>query len=485
MFSSLVTALLVSITRPNLNALAQHPETCQSDSEECIHTSLLQTKLTLEAPPPSASLAVPPAVRDSSNFKAAALLARSHNVKLERFIKEQMNLGKIPGLSAVVLHNDKVLWDGHYGSTDPESEAGPSVQSTTLFQFASLSKTLISVTAMILKEKGLLDPEDDVNKYLPFNLVNPHFPETAITVHGLLTHTSSMTDHVYGKLLKQGKLSVAGDPLMSMAAFYNATLSKRGQWYNESVFLRDKPQVRHLYCNMCACLAGYIVELIAQKNGLASSFDKFVTASVLKPLGITHAGYFVEDLGGLDALAPPAGALPGTYSKITSDSDYHNGYQSLSFYGYPDYADGTFKASVLDYARIFGAFINNGNFQGVQLLKPETIKYMKKVAGSPCSPQPCNDYHSCWMQTNSIFLYWDLYDRVMLGHNALDKGINGAAFYNYETGIGYVVMTNGDATNNANSTKAFEAIAGELMRTFDSGGEQPKRFDEDYYPKLR
>merc|ERR1719389_580025 len=113
---------------------------------------------------------------------------------LDSYIEKGMASGKIGGMSITVVKNDEVLWNSAVGSTKPGDSKAPKVTNDTAFMFASLSKTNIAVAAMILKEKGLLKPEDDVNDYLPFSVRNPTYPSQAITIHHLLTHTSSISD---------------------------------------------------------------------------------------------------------------------------------------------------------------------------------------------------------------------------------------------------------------------------------------------------
>ena len=45
-----------------------------------------------------------------------------------------------------------------------------------------------------LKEKGLLDLNEDAGKYLGWPLRNPDFPDAPITLRMLLSHTSSIRD---------------------------------------------------------------------------------------------------------------------------------------------------------------------------------------------------------------------------------------------------------------------------------------------------
>jgi len=389
------------------------------------------------------------------------------NAALDAYIVKQMAKGHIPGLSAVALVKDKIVWSGHYGSTKPSDKNAPKVMNTTVFEFASLSKTLIGVSVMVLKDKGLLDPEDDINKYLPFELRNPNFPDAPITIHGLSTHTSSLRDKYYDTL-PGGTIYHEGDSPISFKDFYGYMFTKSGKWYSKNSFWNKKPQTHFDYCNICATMAAYVVEIIAQKNGLGTSYADFVRKEVLAPLGITNAGYLVADFGGEDKIQPPKGAIPSAYKEGRKSS---GGYDSYCFYGFPDYADGSFKGSALDYAKVFGAFINDGTYQGVQLLKPATVAYMKEKYKSPCSPLPCGGA----MPQGNAFFYYDEKDlvqgRSMIGHNGGEMGIATEAFYNVKTNVGFVVLSNGDwgASNKQIDAfgDAFENIEMKILSEFE------------------
>lgn len=381
---------------------------------------------------------------------------------LDSFIRSEMSKGKIPGLSAVAIKGDEILWHGHYGSALPSSTVDVfPVEANTVFEIASLSKTIIGLAVLKLKEMGLASPDDELNKHLPFTVQNPHFPDDPITLHGLLTHTSSISDNKYDDLNPE-KLYSEGDPTMTMDDFYAAMLKPDGKWYGKSTFLRRKPQTHFEYSNIGAALAGYVTELIAKKAGLASTYDDFVRKHVLAPLNITSAGYFVSDFGGEDALSPPAGAIPSDYKRIRGK------FVSYCFYNFPDYPDGAFKVSALDYAKLLGAVANGGSFQGQQLFTAETVAYLKQQAGAPCTPLPCGGDSP---QGNAFYYYKKQLGKDMLGHNGGEMGIATEAYFNVDTGVGYVVLTNGDWGNSLTNafSNAFEAIEQKLLQRFDNG----------------
>ena len=54
---------------------------------------------------------------------------------------------------------------------------------------------------MQLFEQDLFTLNDDINRYLPFDVKNPHFPDATITVKMLLTHSSSICkEHIFHPL---------------------------------------------------------------------------------------------------------------------------------------------------------------------------------------------------------------------------------------------------------------------------------------------
>ena len=79
---------------------------------------------------------------------------------------------------------------------------------------ASISKLVVAIGVMRLVEAGVLDLEADVSTALGWELRNPAFPDTAITLRMLLSHTSSLTDEAgYWQVPLDGQLrELLADP---------------------------------------------------------------------------------------------------------------------------------------------------------------------------------------------------------------------------------------------------------------------------------
>ena len=62
-------------------------------------------------------------------------------------------------------------------------------------RIASISKVGVAIGVLKLVEAGKLDLDSDVSKWLGWQLRNPAFPDRAITLRQLLSHSSSVRDH--------------------------------------------------------------------------------------------------------------------------------------------------------------------------------------------------------------------------------------------------------------------------------------------------
>ena len=107
--------------------------------------------------------------------------------------------------SGVVLiaENGKVSYDKAFGYREFEPKIP--LQASDIFELASVSKQFTSMIIMMLKEKGKLNYDDSVGKYLDI-------PYKGITIRNLLTHTSGLPD--YQDIMDQywDKSKVAGNP---------------------------------------------------------------------------------------------------------------------------------------------------------------------------------------------------------------------------------------------------------------------------------
>src|SRR5262245_34724564 len=86
--------------------------------------------------------------------------------QLDRFEKQVDALRerlKIPGLSAVILKDQKVLWEKGFGFADLENRVPATPD--TLYSIASLTKTFAATLIMQLVEQRKLDLDEPISHY--------------------------------------------------------------------------------------------------------------------------------------------------------------------------------------------------------------------------------------------------------------------------------------------------------------------------------
>lgn len=108
--------------------------------------------------------------------------------RLERFEKQTDDLRallKIPGMSAVIIKDQKVLWAQGFGFADLENRTPATPD--TLYHIASLTKTFAATLIMQLVEQGKLSLDEPMSHY------SSDFKDDSVKIKHLLSHTSEGT----------------------------------------------------------------------------------------------------------------------------------------------------------------------------------------------------------------------------------------------------------------------------------------------------
>ena len=171
--------------------------------------------------------------------------------------------GDSPGAAVIVIRNDEVLHAAGYGYADLQSREPITPQ--TSFRLASVSKQFTAMAIMILADRGELDYDDPLVKYLPE--LGP-FGEK-ITLRHLLTHTSGLPDY-YDVLEKE---TVEGMPDTEQAMQFLAA------WDEPPLFA---PGERYEYSNPGYEMLALVVERVSGQR-----FGRFLEDNIFAPLGMT------------------------------------------------------------------------------------------------------------------------------------------------------------------------------------------------------
>lgn len=339
----------------------------------------------------------------------------SNDENLDRFIEKKMKKARVQGLSAVIIKNGEISWAGDYGYAD--KAASRKVADKTIFQIASVSKTVTGTAVMQLYERGVIDLDASINTYLPFQIINPHHPDQPITTRMLLQHKSSVIDNdpVYNSTYTIP--SGSADPDMTLEAFVRAYFLPDGKWYDaDKNFSAALPGAEFSYSNTAFGLLGYLVEHVSGRP-----FNAYCREQIFTPLGMTSTGWLTTDID---------------MSNLTVQYD---GAKPLKPYSFATYSDGSLKTTTRDFARFLMAIMNGGSYEGQRILAEATVREML--------PENHAD-NLVWHETDA--------EHHLQGHGGGDPGISTEVYFNPNNRTGIVVFMN---TSSAMLTDDFRARA--------------------------
>src|SRR6187551_3492469 len=132
-------------------------------------------------------------------FLPVIALSQEVSKKFDSLFISQQNFSGV----ILVAENGKPVYRKAFGYREFENQTA--LQTSDIFELASVSKQFTAMIIMMLKEKGLLNYDDSASKYL-------EIPYKGITIRNLLTHTSGLPDYqdIMDKYWDKSK--VAGNP---------------------------------------------------------------------------------------------------------------------------------------------------------------------------------------------------------------------------------------------------------------------------------
>ncbi|MEZ4848580.1 MAG: serine hydrolase [Bacteroidia bacterium] len=102
--------------------------------------------------------------------------------------------------------------------------------------------------------QGLIDLDENINRYIPFKIVNPIYPNAVVTMRMLLSHTAGLADNT--ALLSS--MYVAGDSDADLKEFLTEYLLPGGANYSAANFTTSRPGKTYEYSRVGIALAGFI-----------------------------------------------------------------------------------------------------------------------------------------------------------------------------------------------------------------------------------
>jgi len=285
----------------------------------------------------------------------------------------------LSGLSVLAIRDGKVAYHQQFGlrrlDTAGNGTTAP-VTPATMFRIASISKMMTTFGAMKLVDEGKLTLDEDIGNVLGFPVRNPAYPGRVITLRHLLSHTSTLRDDA-------GYFWGADTALRDVLEPGGKRFGKGSMWAKEGA-----PGEYFTYCNLNWGVIGTLMERASGER-----FDRLMKRLLLQPMGL-HGGYNPAEF-----TAQEVSDTATLYRRRTRDTEIWDpkgpwiaqvddfGVSApLAPPGIENYVIGTngtlfsptggMRISAGDMGKIMLMLINNGRYEGRQILKPESLQAM-------------------------------------------------------------------------------------------------------------
>ncbi len=124
-----------------------------------------------------------PSISSKMNAKNGQLAAN-----LEKIVPRLMRDGDVSGLSVALIKNGEIVWHRGFGVKNAETKEP--VGDDTVFEAASLSKTVFAYAVLKMVEDGKLDLDAALSEYLPAPYIENDARLNLITARRVLSHTT-------------------------------------------------------------------------------------------------------------------------------------------------------------------------------------------------------------------------------------------------------------------------------------------------------
>ncbi len=187
--------------------------------------------------------------------------------KIDALLKQYVDYGLFNG-SVLIAEKGKVILKKGYGLANMEWNI-PNAPDTR-FRLGSITKQFTGMLIMQLAEKGKLNVNDPITKYLP------DYPKTTgdrITIHQLLTHTSGIPNYTNVPRFFETQAKNHYSPAEFIKTFQDLPLD-------------FEPGSRFSYSNSGYFLLGTIIEKVT-----GQSYAQALQAFIVRPLNLQATGY--------------------------------------------------------------------------------------------------------------------------------------------------------------------------------------------------
>jgi len=182
-----------------------------------------------------------------------------------------------------------------YGHGKMSNTSNATVDENTIFAIGSITKVFTTTLLADMVNKGLVNLDDPIEKYLPSNVTVPQYNGHKITIEDLATHTSGLPEFPdnFCPSFDPAKTEVV-DSIQFRKDLFNCTKNYTfDQFYQglSNTTIPREPGSKVEYSTFGIGLLGHILTL---KSNM-SSFDKLLDHNILDVLGMNDTSFVLSD----------------------------------------------------------------------------------------------------------------------------------------------------------------------------------------------
>jgi CubicO group peptidase (beta-lactamase class C family) len=311
----------------------------------------------------------------------------------------------VPGVSIAIVSGGRIVWQRAFGVKNASTKEP--VDERTVFEAASVSKTVFAYVALKLCERGKLGLDSPLATYSKTRFVKNDPRLDRVTARHALSHTTGFPDWRSGLSLQ-----------------FDADPGKRFRYSGEGYFYLQSVITELVGKTLPSPCGRYEGDF----EVCATNFDEFMRQLLLEPLGMHQSSYLWRDeLEGVSARPHDlsGGVLP---TKKPNAAD-------VARYG----AVGELRTTAADYAKFLIAVLNRpsadallGPVMSAEMIRPQVkLDPAEKIDGA-----------------DSWALGWAVQERPtgnVILHSGGQSGFRSLTMASVERKSGFVIFTNSDS----------------------------------------
>ena len=347
---------------------------------------------------------------------------KANLILAENLVEDIMDKFEACGIAAAIIDGDgNTVFEKFWGVRDKES--GKEMNGDTIFGIASVTKSFTCLAIMQMEERGILDLDDPVSKYIP-EFTNKN--QDKITIRHLMSHAAGFFP-LPRILVNQVAEALGLDESVTGDFAYHDGLAQEGirliakrlDEQTKENGLNGKPGEYLSYCNDGFCLLSDII----RRYGGEPSFADYLIKNILKPLHM--------DRSFCDFLRPSLDENAATlYKKIDGSMVGHRNYHdnALVLNG-----SGAMKSTLNDLKKYLQMYLNLGRKAvGTRILSQYRVREMCK----PRQPYNGNGYYGYGVSMKNMD------DLTIIEHGGSLTGVSSHIAWSYEADAAVIVLCN-------------------------------------------